>query len=309
LFFWWFSDAFRVFVAARARWGRGTGCACSKRWTSPFPRLTPPPPVRPQTTTPNANDTTKHREKGYIDLSKRRVSPEEAAAAEDRYGRAKVVHAILRTVADAHGLGLEALYAAVGWPAYRAYGHAFDAFRDMVSDPAAVLARLASSGAGGGGAGDAVASLAQPVKDTLIAAARRRLTPQPVKVRADVELTCFAFDGVLKIQEAMRAAEAAGSEACPVKMRLVAPPLYVLTTATLDKAAGVAALTAATEAAAAAAAAAGGRLVVREAARAVSERDDRLLTDHMAALASANREVAGDDDVSDEDEGMGDLPA
>ena len=36
-------------------------------------------------------------------------------------------------------------------------------------------------------------------------------------------------------QEAMRKAEAAGNEDCPVKIKLVAPPLYVLTTQTLDK--------------------------------------------------------------------------
>lgn len=29
---------------------------------------------------------------------------------------------------------------------------------------------------------------------------RRRMTPQPVKIRADVELTCFAYDGVLALQ-------------------------------------------------------------------------------------------------------------
>jgi translation initiation factor 2 subunit 1 len=264
--------------------------------------------LTPNTRHPPSLFPSSYREKGYIDLSKRRVSPEEAAACEDRFNRAKLVHSILRHVADGARLDLEALYAAVGWPAYRAYGHAFDGFRAMVTDPEAVWAKLASTGPGGGGAGDAVASLPASVKDAIVAAARRRLTPQPVKVRADVELTCFAFDGVLRIQEAMRAAEAAGSEACPVHMRLVAPPLYVLTTATLDKAAGIAALTAATEAAAATAAAAGGRLVVREAARAVSERDDRLLSDHLAALASANREVAGDDDSEGEDEGMGDLP-
>lgn len=33
----------------------------------------------------------------------------------------------------------------------------------------------------------------------------------------------------------MRKAEAAGNDECPVKMKLVAPPLYVLTTQTLDK--------------------------------------------------------------------------
>lgn len=36
-------------------------------------------------------------------------------------------------------------------------------------------------------------------------------------------------------QDAMRKAEAAGNKDCPVKVKLVAPPLYVLTTQTLDK--------------------------------------------------------------------------
>ena len=33
----------------------------------------------------------------------------------------------------------------------------------------------------------------------------------------------------------MKKAEAAGNDNCPVKIKLVAPPLYVLTTQTLDK--------------------------------------------------------------------------
>lgn len=37
------------------------------------------------------------------------------------------------------------------------------------------------------------------------------------------------------VQDAMRKAEAAGNNDCPVKIKLVAPPLYVLTTQTLDK--------------------------------------------------------------------------
>lgn len=41
-----------------------------------------------------------------------------------------------------------------------------------------------------------------------------------------------------------RAAEACSTEDCPIKMKLVAPPLYVLTTQTLDKNKGVDALTA-----------------------------------------------------------------
>ena len=29
---------------------------------------------------------------------------------------------------------------------------------------------------------------------------KRRMTPQPLKIRADIELTCFKYDGVLHIQ-------------------------------------------------------------------------------------------------------------
>ncbi len=36
-------------------------------------------------------------------------------------------------------------------------------------------------------------------------------------------------------QAAMRAAESESTDECPVKMKLVAPPLYVLNTVTLDK--------------------------------------------------------------------------
>lgn len=40
----------------------------------------------------------------------------------------QAVHSVLRHVADQHKLWLEDLYKQVGWPLYRKYGHAFDAF-------------------------------------------------------------------------------------------------------------------------------------------------------------------------------------
>jgi translation initiation factor 2 subunit 1 len=50
------------------------------------------------------------------------------------------------------------------------------------------------------------------VKDALLKNIKRRMTPQPVKIRADVELTCFQYDGIEHIKAAMRAAEAQGTE-------------------------------------------------------------------------------------------------
>jgi translation initiation factor 2 subunit 1 len=69
------------------------------------------------------------KEKGYIDLSKRRVAPEDVAKCEDRYNKAKAVHSVLRHVADQHGMSLETLYQKVGWPLYQKYTHAYDAFK------------------------------------------------------------------------------------------------------------------------------------------------------------------------------------
>ena len=63
----------------------------------------------------------------------------------------------------------------------------------------------------------------------------RRLTPQPIKLRADVELTCYTDAGIDAIKRALRAAEASGSAEVPIKAKLVAPPLYVLGTNATDK--------------------------------------------------------------------------
>ena len=70
---------------------------------------------------------------GYIDLSKRRVSPEDVAKCEERYQKAKAVHSIMRHVAEKAKVPLEELYEAIGWPLYRKYGHAYDAFKIAIT--------------------------------------------------------------------------------------------------------------------------------------------------------------------------------
>ncbi|RWW27275.1 hypothetical protein GW17_00008308 [Ensete ventricosum] len=112
------------------------------------------------------------RDKGYIDLSKRRVSEEDIQACEERYNKSKLVHSIMRHVAETLDLDLEELYIHIGWPLYRKYGHAFEV----------------------------VPAVTPEVKDALVKNIRRRMTPQPLKIRADIEMKCFQFDGVLHIK-------------------------------------------------------------------------------------------------------------
>lgn len=45
-----------------------------------------------------------------------------------------------------------------------------------------------------------VPAISDEVKEALIKNIRRRMTPQPLKIRADIEMKCFQFDGVLHIK-------------------------------------------------------------------------------------------------------------
>ena len=63
-------------------------------------------------------------------------------AAEEKYNKSKMVHSIMRHVAETTGQDLEQLYGQIGWPLYKLYGHAFEAFKQMVQDPEPIFARL-----------------------------------------------------------------------------------------------------------------------------------------------------------------------
>ncbi|XP_020596318.1 eukaryotic translation initiation factor 2 subunit alpha homolog [Phalaenopsis equestris] len=252
------------------------------------------------------------RDKGYIDLSKRRVSEEDIHACEERYNKSKLVHSIMRHVSETVGVDLEDLYIHIGWPLYRKFGHAFEAFKLIVTDPDSVLESLTKEekevGSDGIEVTKVVPALTEELKDALVKNIRRRMTPQPLKIRADIEMKCFQFDGVLHIKEAMKKAEAAGNDDCLVKIKLVAPPLYVLTTQTLDKDKGITVLNDAIKACNEAIEKQKGKLIVKESARAVSEREDKLLAEHMDKLRSANEEIDGDaDSEEEEDTGMGEV--
>merc|ERR1711937_25031 len=241
-------------------------------------------------------------EKGYIDLSKRRVSPEDAQAGEEKFNKSKLVHTITRHAAETTNTDLEDLYKALTWPLYKKYGHAYDAFKQMVSSPEDMFSEaIAISGEEG------AATLTQEVRSAIVKDIKRRMTPTPLKIRADIELTCFHYDGVLHIKDAIRAGESISTPECTVRIKLLAPPLYVLTTQTIDRKQGIEMLSQAIEAVKSSIEGNKGKLVVREGARAVSERDEKLLKEQMSRLESQNREIEGDSDEDDYEEGMGDI--
>lgn len=77
------------------------------------------------------------------------------------------------------------------------------------------------------------------VRESILQYIKRKLAPQPVKIRADIEVTCFTYEGIDAIKEALHAGEAKGTIEAPIKIKLIAPPMYVMTSMTIDKDAGV----------------------------------------------------------------------
>jgi len=227
------------------------------------------------------------KEKGYIDLSKRRVAPEELAKCEERYNKSKAVHSIMRHVAETMHRSLEDLYVQFGWPLYTKFQHAYDAFKIAITDPETVFQGIA---------------MEDDVKDCLIKNIHRRLTPQPVKIRSDLEVTCFHYEGIDAIKAALKAGESTGTTDNPVNIKLVAPPLYVMVGTYLDKDYGISHLTKAIDVISDELKKRKGEVVIKKAPHSITENDEMELSSILQRLEKENKEVDGDDDVSDEEE-------
>lgn len=220
-------------------------------------------------------------EKGYIDLSKRRVDPEDIAKCEDRYNKAKAVHSVMRHVATHQKLPLEEVYQKIGWPLYAKYGHAYDAFKLALGESEEDIFAC-------------IPDTNELTRQQILTYIRRRLAPQPVRIRADIEVTCFSYEGIDAIKEALLAGEAASTADAPMKIKLIAPPMYVLTSTTLDKEAGLATCNAAIAAVSESIRAKGGTLEVKMAPKAITLREENELQQRFEDLEREQQEEDGD---------------
>ena len=94
------------------------------------------------------------------------------------------------------------------------YGHAYDAFKISITDPSVF---------------DSVDVPSKDVLEELKLYISRRLTPQAINIRADVDVSCFSYEGIDAIKEALKAAESVSTSQMQVKAKLVAAPLYFIT--------------------------------------------------------------------------------
>lgn len=221
------------------------------------------------------------KEKGYIDLSKRRVSAEDIVKCDERYNKSKAVHSILRHCAEKFNVSLESLYETIGWPLSRKYGHAYDAFKISITDPSVF---------------DGIQAPSSDILEELKLYISRRLTPQAINIRADVEVSCFSYEGIDAIKNALKAAEAVSTPQMPVKAKLVAAPLYFLSVQALDKKQGIELLQTAIEKITETIEASGGVCKVTMAPKAVTATEDAELERLLERKEAEDRESSDEED-------------
>ncbi|XP_071271516.1 eukaryotic translation initiation factor 2 subunit 1-like [Salvelinus alpinus] len=149
-------------------------------------------------------------------------------------GEAWQVYSILHHVAEVleytKDLQLESLFTRTAWVFDEKHKRpgvgAYNVFKQAVLDPA-ILDGL---------------DLTEEERAVLIDNINRRLTPQAVKIRADIEVACYGYEGIDAVKDALRVGLSCSTEAMPIKMNVIAPPRYVMTTTTLERTEGLSVL-------------------------------------------------------------------
>lgn len=170
------------------------------------------------------------QDKGYIDLSKRRVYSKDLIQCEDRFARAKAINSILRHVAEQLGYTkseeLEELYDKTAWHFDRKMkkkAGAYDVFTKALTD-ATVFDEC---------------EIDQKVRGKLLDEIRKKLTPKALKIRSDIEVSCFSYEGVEAVKKALIAGKRFSTEEMPIKINLIAAPLFVVTAQTMNREEGI----------------------------------------------------------------------
>merc|ERR1712137_242147 len=179
------------------------------------------------------------KEKGYIDLSKKYVTENDINAATIRYQKSKTVHSIMKNTARNCGIPLIELLQKVAWPLYDKHGeeeeeeegeekHALDGLQAILLDES-LLDEY---------------ELEPAVKECLIKDIKHRLAEQPLKIQAQIEVTCFKTEGILSIKEAlMKGKQYAEENNLKLEIQLMSTPVYRLLTQCTDKTQGTEVIT------------------------------------------------------------------
>lgn len=151
---------------------------------------------------------------------------------------------------------------------HKNYGHVYDAFMLVLAEEVGVVDPFDVLD---------VFDIPDEIKNLLKQNIKRKLAPKPTKIHADIEDSCFTYEGIDSFREVLYASIACGEENSANKVKLITPPIYTMNTIKelITKKRG--------------------KLDVKLTPKAASDKDETELQDMMEHLAMVKIEV-GDDE-------------
>ncbi|CAD5207990.1 unnamed protein product [Bursaphelenchus xylophilus] len=235
------------------------------------------------------------KDKGYIDLSKRRVYSKDLLQCEERFARAKAINSILRHIAEQLGYTtneeLEQLYEKTAWHFDRKLkkkAGAYDIFKKALTD-STVFDEC---------------EIGNDVKEKLLEEIRKKLMPQALKIRSDIEVSCFSYDGIEAVKTALLEGKKCSTEQMPIKINLIAAPLFVVTAQTTDREEGMEAVNNALDKIKQSIEASGGTFKFVMPPKVVTDLDEEEIKKRMELLGLNEENASDSGSEASDDEGL-----
>lgn len=171
------------------------------------------------------------QEKGFVDLSRKRVNPEDIKKWEKRYNLHLKIHNIMKQTAASLNEDLINLYQRVTWPLGKKYTaesnvagavtqKIYEAFMISLQDPDQVFSQI---------------DIDDKTKELLIQNISKRMKEVVLKVCWTFEVTCYQFEGIDAIKAALKESLLAMEDKkndMDLNVRLIKSPLFECSTHT-----------------------------------------------------------------------------
>ncbi|KAI5165117.1 translation initiation factor 2 subunit 1 [Nematocida sp. ERTm5] len=165
------------------------------------------------------------KEKGYIDLSKKRAQYEDKVEAFERYYKGKIAHNFMQSISVKCDCSLNTLYSKFGWEAEKEFGSLYKCFREVLFGEGVLQSKLEKSD-----------FITEELLGDIEELVKQKFIVPKVKVRADAETKCNKGNGVLVIKAILMKIE---KEYPEVEVSLISSPVFSFSLMCEDGDAGI----------------------------------------------------------------------
>ncbi|KAJ3436875.1 eukaryotic translation initiation factor 2 subunit [Anaeramoeba flamelloides] len=136
--------------------------------------------------------------------------------------KSKLVDLIMKQLSHATGVTLKKLYKQIVFPLYSDYHHPLDGLKAFLYDHSVFDKYNFSS-----------------LYEDLNRSIRVKIHVKNLQLQADIQITCYSYEGIGAIQKSLIAAEKVGTKQFPIIATLVASPIYRITTTCSNRSEGI----------------------------------------------------------------------